>query len=112
MQNLREVTRYTAESAQEVLEIFQRARPADSRPREAIDAAWTFARCGERGKTLRDTGWAAHKAAQGAGTRGRGQCGASSDVRSIGCILASTSRRPPGEAHSRSSCPRGESGRT
>jgi hypothetical protein len=32
MQDLREVTSYAAESAQEVLEIFERAHPADSRP--------------------------------------------------------------------------------
>jgi hypothetical protein len=62
-QDLREVTRYAAESAQAVLEIFESAHPADSRPRDAIDAARTFARGGKRGKTLRDTAWAAHKAA-------------------------------------------------
>ena len=38
-QDLREVSRYAAESAQDVLEIFERAHPADSRPRDAIDAA-------------------------------------------------------------------------
>ena len=70
MRDLREVTSYAAESAQEVLEIFERAHPADSRPRDAIDAARTFARGGERGKTLRDTAWAAHKAARGSGPRG------------------------------------------
>jgi len=63
MQDLREVTRYAAESAQEVLEIFERVHPADSRPRDAIDAAWTFARGGKRGKILRDTALAAQKAA-------------------------------------------------
>ncbi len=72
MQDLREVTRYAAESAQEVLEIFERAHPADSRPRDAIDAAWTFARGGKRGKTLRDTAWTALKAAQEADTAAAG----------------------------------------
>ena len=43
IQDLREVTSYAAESAQQALEIFERAHPADSRPRDAIDAAWTFA---------------------------------------------------------------------
>lgn len=71
-QDLREVTRYAAVSAQEVLEIFEDAHPADSRPRDAIDAAWTFARGGERGKALRDTAWAAHKAARGADTAAAG----------------------------------------
>jgi hypothetical protein len=72
MQDLREVTRYAAESAQEVLEIFERAHPADSRPRDAIDAAWTFARGGKRGKTLRDTAWAAQRAARDADTPAAG----------------------------------------
>lgn len=72
MQDLREVTRYAAESAQEVLEIFERAHPADSRPRDAIDAAWTFARGGKRGKTLRDTAWAALRAARDAGAAAAG----------------------------------------
>ena len=71
-QDLREVSRYAAESAQDVLEIFERAHPADSRPRDAIDAAWTFARGGERGKALRDTGWAAHNAARDADTAAAG----------------------------------------
>ncbi|MEU2870571.1 putative immunity protein [Streptomyces olivoreticuli] len=71
-QDLREVTRYAAEIAQEVLEIFERAHPADPRPRDAIDAAWTFARGGERGKVLRDTGWAALKAARDADTAAAG----------------------------------------
>jgi len=40
--HLREVTTYAAESAEEVLEIFETA-PGDMRPRDAVDAAWTFA---------------------------------------------------------------------
>jgi hypothetical protein len=72
MHELREVTSYAAESAQEVLEIFERARPADSRPRDAIDAAWTFARGGKRGKTLRDTAWAALKSARDTDTAAAG----------------------------------------
>ena len=64
VQDLREVTRYAADSAQQVLEIFETAHPADSRPRDAIGAAWEFARGGKRGKTLRDTAWAALRAAR------------------------------------------------
>ncbi len=71
-QDLREVTSYAAESAQEVLKIFERAHPADSRPREAIDAARTFARGGQRGKRLRDTAWAALRAARDADTAAAG----------------------------------------
>jgi hypothetical protein len=72
MQDLREVASYAAENAQEVLEIFERAHPTDSRPRDAIDAAWTFAGGGRRGKTLRDTAWAAHRAARDADTAAAG----------------------------------------
>ena len=56
MDDLREVAGYAAQSAQEVLAIFERAHPADSRARDAIDAAWTFARGGKRGKRLRAAG--------------------------------------------------------
>src|SRR3712207_9084351 len=72
MQDLREVTGCAAQSAQEVLVVFERAHPADSRPRDAVDAAWTFARGGERGKALRDAAWAAHQAARDAGTAAAG----------------------------------------
>ena len=80
MQDLREVTRYAAESAQDVLEIFERAHPADARPRDAIDAAWAFARGGERGKPLRDTAWAAHKAARDAGTTAAGDAARAAEL--------------------------------
>jgi hypothetical protein len=73
MQDLREVTRYAAESAQGVLAIFEEAHPADSRPRDAIVAAWTFARGGKRGKALRDTAWAALRAARDADTATAGE---------------------------------------
>ena len=61
--DLRAVTAYAAECAQAVLGIFAAARPDDPRPHAAIDAAWEFARGGERGKALRDTAWAALRAA-------------------------------------------------
>ncbi|MFD8258608.1 putative immunity protein [Streptomyces griseoluteus] len=64
--DLRAVTAFAAASAETVLGIFETDRPEDSRPREAIGAAWAFARGGERGKALRDTAWAALEAAQGA----------------------------------------------
>lgn len=72
MEDLREVARFAAESAQEALPIFESVHPGDSRPRDAIAAAWTFARGGKRGKTLRDTAWAAQKAAQDANTAAAG----------------------------------------
>ncbi|MFJ8887943.1 putative immunity protein [Streptomyces sp. NPDC102402] len=67
-QDLREVTAFAAACAEAVLEVFEADRPDDARPREAIGAAWEFARGGKRGKALRDTAWAALKAAKGADT--------------------------------------------
>jgi hypothetical protein len=64
LEDLREVSAYAAQCAQESLEVFERARPGDSRPRDAIDAARAFARGGARGKLLRDTAWAALRAAR------------------------------------------------
>jgi hypothetical protein len=68
MPDLRAVAGYAAECAGDVLEIFESTHPEDARPREAIDTAWTFARGGKRGKALRDTAWAAQRAAHAAGT--------------------------------------------
>jgi hypothetical protein len=93
-QDLREVTSYAAESAQEVLEIFERAHSADSRPRDAVDAAWTFARGGERGKSLRDTAWAAHKAARDADT-----AAASHAARAAMCAASAAYLHPLADAH-------------
>ncbi|MFD8297662.1 putative immunity protein [Streptomyces bauhiniae] len=66
--DLRAVTGFAAASAETVIGIFEADQPDDSRPREAIGAAWAFARGGERGKALRDTAWAALKAARSAHT--------------------------------------------
>jgi hypothetical protein len=52
MDDLREVAGYAAACAEDVLEIFESAHPADSGLRDAIDAAWAFARGGRRGKVL------------------------------------------------------------
>ncbi|MDF2697248.1 MAG: hypothetical protein K0S65_5631 [Labilithrix sp.] len=94
MQDLREVASYAAASAQEALEIFERAHPADSRPRDAINAAWTFARGGERGKTLRDTGWAAHKAARDANTAAAGDA-----ARAAMCAASAAYLHPLADGH-------------
>ncbi|MGW1916482.1 putative immunity protein [Streptomyces sp. NPDC002076] len=67
-QDLREVTAFAAACAEAVLEIFEADQPDDSRPRDAIGAAWEFAQGGERGKSLRDTASAALKAAKSAET--------------------------------------------
>ncbi|MFG2296377.1 putative immunity protein [Streptomyces sp. NPDC048603] len=67
-QELREVTAFAAACAEMVLEVFEGDQPDDLRPRDAIGAAWEFARGGERGKALRDSAWAALKAAKNADT--------------------------------------------
>src|SRR5947207_8757075 len=92
--DLRAVTGYAAESAQEVLEIFERAHPADSRPRDAIDAAWTFARGGRRGKALRATAWAALKAARDADTAAAGEA-----ARAAMCAASAAYLHPLADAH-------------
>jgi hypothetical protein len=94
MDDLRAVTRYAAACAQEVLEIFERAHPADPRPRDAIDAAWTFGRGGKRGKTLRDTAWAALKAARDAGTAAAGDA-----ARAAMCAASAAYLHPLADAH-------------
>ena len=94
MQDLREVTSYAAESAQEVLAIFEKTHPADSRPRDAIDAARTFARGGKRGKTLRDTAWAAHRAARDADT-----AAARDAARAAMCAASAAYLHPLADAH-------------
>lgn len=63
-QDLRVVARYAAESAQEVLSIFEESHPGDRRPRLAVEAAWTFAEGAERTKLQRTSAFAAHKAAR------------------------------------------------
>lgn len=67
-QDLREVTAFAAACAQTALEIFETDQPDDARPRDAIAAAWEFARGGARGKALRETASAALKAAKGTRT--------------------------------------------
>lgn len=61
---LREVTGYAVACARPALEIFERERPDDGRPRAAIDAAQAFADGAARTRAIRDNGWAAHRAAQ------------------------------------------------
>ena len=67
-QDLRVVARYAAESAQDVLSIFEESNPGDRRPRLAVEAAWTFAEGAKRTKLQRTSAFAAHKAARQATT--------------------------------------------
>ncbi len=66
MDELREVTRYVAESAAFVQDVFQRAHPQDPRVGAAIDAAQAFAGGGLRSRRLRTASIDAHRAAKDA----------------------------------------------
>jgi immunity protein 5 of polymorphic toxin system len=79
---LREVAAYAVACARPALVLFERERPDDRRPRVALDAAQTFADTGERTRTLRDSAWAAHRAAQEA--RDAGHAAASDSARAAG----------------------------
>lgn len=61
---LREVAGYAAACAWSTVEIFERERPDDQRPRATIEAAQAFADGAERTKAIRDNAWAAQRAAQ------------------------------------------------
>jgi hypothetical protein len=73
LEDLREVTGFAAASAERVLGLFEAAHPGDSRSRDAVESAVTFARGGARGKQLRDTAWAALRAAGVAGPGAAGE---------------------------------------
>ncbi len=106
---LREVASYAVACARPALAIFERDRPDDQRPRAAVDAAQAFADGGERTKALRDSAWAAHRAAQKA--RDAGQAAASDAARapSGGCGVPP----PPAQSYSGQAHPRiGRSCRT
>lgn len=61
---LRVVARYVAESAAEVLPVFETTCPGDPRPRLALDAAWEFVGGARRTKLQRVTSLDAHRAAK------------------------------------------------
>ncbi|MBW1602206.1 exonuclease SbcC [Streptomyces sp. JJ66] len=63
---LRALTGYAATCASRTLPIFEQTPPTDPRPREAIAAARAFAGGGRRTNALRQSAWAAFRAARGA----------------------------------------------
>jgi hypothetical protein len=65
---LREIAGYAADCARRALSIFEQSLPTDTRPRDAIDAADAFAGGGRRTGALRQSAWAAYRAAQEAAT--------------------------------------------
>jgi hypothetical protein len=88
----REVAGYAVACARPALVIFERERPEDRRPRAAIDAAQAFADGAERTKALRDSAWAAHRAAQQA--RDAGQASASDAARAAGHAVGAAFLHP------------------
>ncbi|MFC9329557.1 putative immunity protein [Kitasatospora sp. NPDC057015] len=60
---LREIAGYAADCAGRALSIFEQSLPADTRPRDAIEAAYAFAGGGRRTAALRQSAWAAFRAA-------------------------------------------------
>jgi len=68
--DLRQVAAYAAACARPALAIFETGRPGDPRARAAIAAAEAFASGAERSKLLRDSAWAAQRAASDARAAG------------------------------------------
>lgn len=64
--DLRAVAAFAAACARAALEVSEAARPEDSRPRAAVDAAQAFADGADRSRGLRDAAWAAQRAAHDA----------------------------------------------
>ncbi|MGW0063200.1 putative immunity protein [Streptosporangium sandarakinum] len=64
LSELREVAGYAVACARPALAIFEGERPDDRRPRAAIEAAQAFVDGAKRTKALRDSAWAAMRAAQ------------------------------------------------
>jgi hypothetical protein len=89
---LREVAGYAVACARQALATFERERPDDRRPRASIDAAQAFADGGKRTKALRDSAWAAHRAAQEA--RDAGQAAANDAARAAGHAVGAAFLHP------------------
>lgn len=62
--DLRAVTGFAVACARPALDLFERDRPDDARPRTAIEAARSFADGARRSRALRDGAWAALRAAR------------------------------------------------
>jgi hypothetical protein len=82
---LREVAAYALACARPAVELFERERPGDPRPRAALDAVGAFVDGGRRTKAIRDGAWAALRAAREA--RDAGQA-AADDAARAACAAA------------------------
>jgi hypothetical protein len=93
---LREIAAYAVACARPALTIFERELPDDRRPRAAIDAAQAFADGGRRTKAMRDSAWAAHRAAQE--TRDAGRAAASDAARAAANAVGAAFLHPLAKA--------------
>ncbi len=89
---LQEVAAYAVACARPALTIFERERPDDRRPRAAIELAQAFAAGSDRTKAMRNSAWAAHRAAQE--TRDAGQAAASNAARAAANAVAAVYLHP------------------
>src|SRR5688572_20826849 len=89
---LRDVASYAVACARPALANFERERPNDRRHRAENDAAQPCPNGGERTKTLRESAWAAHRAAQEA--RDAGQAAASDAARATGHAVGAAFLHP------------------
>lgn len=94
MEELRVVTRFVADTANELLPLFEAVHPDDHRPRAALEAAWEFANRAKRTKLQRITSLDAHRAAAEASTEV-----ARLAARSAGDAAAAAYLHPIAKAH-------------
>ncbi|MFH8570429.1 putative immunity protein [Streptomyces sp. NPDC017993] len=91
---LREITGYAADCARRALSIYEHHLPADTRPRDALDAADTFAGGGRRTGALRQIAWAAFRAAREAASPAAGDA-----ARAASHAAAAAYLHPLADAH-------------
>lgn len=93
---LREVAGFAVACARPALAIFERDRPDDPRPRGAMEATQAFVDGAERSKALRDSAWAAFRAAQDASEAG--QAAASQAAYAAGATVGAAFLHPLAKA--------------
>ncbi|WP_327183121.1 putative immunity protein [Streptomyces sp. NBC_01334] len=97
---LREIAGYAARCARRALPIFEQSLPADPRPRDAVEAAEAFAGGGRRTGALRQSAWAAYRAAQEAASPDPAASAAAADAaRAASHAAASAYLHPLANAH-------------
>ncbi|OQR59631.1 exonuclease SbcC [Streptomyces maremycinicus] len=97
---LREIAGYAAHCARRALPLFERSLPSDPRPRDAVEAAEAFAAGGRRTGALRQSAWAAHRAArEAASAAAPAPCAAADAARAASHAAAAAYLHPLADAH-------------